>query len=487
MTLTIHQAITAHQEGKLNEAEYLYKKLLEADPKLSSIHYNLGLLLQSLNRLDEAEASYKKAIEFKSDYSEAYNNLAITLDKLERLDEAEASYKKAIEFKSDYNEAYNNLGITYNNLNRFKDAEKSYKKAIELKPDYADAYNNLGITLDKLGRLEDAEVSYKKAIKLKPDFADAYSNLGAIFQKLNKLDEAEASYKKTIELKPDYIIAYINLGSALKRLHRLDEAEVVYNKVLEFKCDDFNTYNNLGVALSELERFEEAEVSYKKAIELKPNFAQAHHNLRNTIKINKLLKIQKTIKPGKKNSATRLTSDPFISNRDVDVKLLSYLYKMNSIELYKLKDNLFGKQAARYGNGKCSENFHLFDNDSITIKTVEKDLINIMSEAVKSDVFVIDSFFNILNAGSGTIPHGHTDTFDEARGLDKHKYSLVYYLSVGDQKCSEPGILKLYDPDEEILPSEGMIVIIPADRLHSAVYDGKLDRVMIGVNFYSLL
>jgi len=31
-----------------------------------------------------------------------------------------------------------------------------------------------------------------------------------------------------------------------------------------------------------------------------------------------------------------------------------------------------------------------------------------------------------------------------------------------------------------------MITIIPAGRKHSAVYGGKKDRVIIGVNFYSL-
>ena len=45
---------------------------------------------------------------------------------------------------------------------------------------------------------------------------------------------------------------------------------------------------------------------------------------------------------------------------------------------------------------------------------------------------------------------------------------------------------KLNNPDEEILPSNGMVMIIPANRYHSAVYNGKIDRVMIGVNFYSL-
>jgi len=39
---------------------------------------------------------------------------------------------------------------------------------------------------------------------------------------------------------------------------------------------------------------------------------------------------------------------------------------------------------------------------------------------------------------------------------------------------------------EKILPSDGTMIIIPSGRSHSAVYDGKKDRIMIGVNFYSL-
>ena len=101
-------------------------------------------------------------------------------------------------------------------------------------------------------------------------------------------------------------------------------------------------------------------------------------------------------------------------------------------------------------------------------------------------LWFFDSFFNILRAGGGTKPHDHIIPFDKRTNLEDQKYSLVYYLSVGDQNCNEPGILKLYEPDKEILPSDGMIVIIPANRKHSAIYNGKKDRIMIGCNFYSL-
>ena len=109
-----------------------------------------------------------------------------------------------------------------------------------------------------------------------------------------------------------------------------------------------------------------------------------------------------------------------------------------------------------------------------------------MKKAVKSDIFIIDSFFNILKAGGGTTPHKHINQFDKTSGLVNQKYSLTYYLEIGDQSCDEPGILKLYEPNQEILPEKGTIVIIPASRSHSATYNGKLDRIMIGINFYSI-
>jgi hypothetical protein len=31
------------------------------------------------------------------------------------------------------------------------------------------------------------------------------------------------------------------------------------------------------------------------------------------------------------------------------------------------------------------------------------------------------------------------------------------------------------------------IIIIPASRKHSAIYGGKTDRIMIGINFYGLI
>ena len=195
----------------------------------------------------------------------------------------------------------------------------------------------------------------------------------------------------------------------------------------------------------------------------------------------KTAELLNAMKSRKKESGTGLISNPLILNRKVEPELTAKLLTMDSRELDKTTD-------ARYGNGRCSPDFELFADESPIIKTLSEDLIMIMKNAVKSDVFIRSSFFSILGAGGGSTPHDHLNKLDEDRELNfaNHKYSLVYYLDVGDQDCIEPGTLKLYNPPEDILPCEGMITIIPASRKHSAVYGGKKDRVIVGVNFYSL-
>ena len=207
MEITIQKAVTAHQEGRLEDAEKFYRAILQAQPNNLDANNNLGVLLQSLNRFGESEKCCKKTIELKPESAEPYYNLGIALEKLNRFDEAVVSYKKAIELKPDFEYAYLNLGNMQKKFNILNEAEKSYKKAIELKPDLAEAYNNLGNILLIINKDDEAIVSYKKAINLKPDYTEAYSNLGNILKKLKRFDEAISSYKKAIELKPNYIEA----------------------------------------------------------------------------------------------------------------------------------------------------------------------------------------------------------------------------------------------------------------------------------------
>ena len=413
--------------------------------------------------------------------------LGAILGQTSRISEAVNANQKSVELAPQDPETRYNLGIMLQKLGRLAEAEASYRQAIVLKSDYARAHNNLGITLQELGRLAEAEASYRQAIALKPDFAEPHYNLGITLQELGRLDEAEASSRQAIALKPDYALAHNNLGITLKELGRLAEAEASYRQAIVLKSDYAEAHSNLGVVLHMNGDIDSGLKSLEKANNIDPDLQNSHIILA-MLKARKALGITEFSADNISNlsHSSEQFPQPVILNRAIEAELISSLYKMKSIELTKFDNNSISDP--RFGNGKCSRDFKLFKDDSPTIKSVAEDLTIIMRKVVKSDIYISESFFNIFGAGGGSTPHKHLGKIDadEYLNFGKQKYSLVYYLSVGDQNCMDPGILKLYEPSEDILPYEGMIAIFPADRKHSSIYGGKKDRVMIGVNFYSL-
>ena len=569
----LQQGVAAHNAGNSQEAERLYRAILQVQPKHPDANHNLGLLAVSMDQSGVALPLFKSAIDvnpnieqFWLSYIEALiaerqfekakqalkkgKKKGVAKEKLKVLTQklvsvkagnnpiqapSQAEMQKLINHyqNGQYGDAeklamsmteqfpghqfgWKVMGALLEKTGRKSEALNANQKAVQLEPQDAEAHYNLGNTLMGLGRLEEAEASYKQTIALKPDFVLALSNLGMTLQALGRLEEAEASYRHAIALKSDYAEAHSNLGNTLQALGRLEEAEASYRQAIALKPDVAEAHNNLGIMLRDLGRLEEAEASLRQAIGFKPDFALAHSNLGRVLyqlgykdsalesienandidpeskEYKLILSVIKSRKSREESGVaisdmsdtdalTGLASSPLILNRVVEPELITNLYGMNSRELDKTTD-------ARYGSGKCSPDFNLFQDSRSIIQKLAEDLTRIMMEAVKSDVYIYDSFFNILNAGGGSTPHKHLHELDKDIGLNlgKQKYSLVYYLSVGDQNCSEPGMLKLYEPVEDILPGEGMITIIPASRMHSAVYGGKTDRVMIGVNFYSL-
>ena len=379
-------------------------------------------------------------------------------------------------------------GINFLNKVNFNKAENCFRIILKSQPQHFEAYYFLGIILNELNKLDEAEANYQNAIKFKPDFAEAYYNLAVTLVKSKKLEEGIKNYQNAIKFKPDFAIAHNNLGNVLNKLERLNEAEASYQNAIKFKPDFAEAYYNLGNVYRDIGKLNDSELNYKKAISLKQNYVEASTNIKIIFKLKKLLSnVEKVSEEKIKNpsnlkiinSVIQLAPNPFITNRLVENSLINYLDKISFRKLDETTD-------ARFGNGKCSLDFNLFEENNIIIKKISKDLTNIMCEAVGSKVHIIDSFFNILGAGGGSKPHNHLIPFDKMNAIGTQKYSLVYYLSIGDQDCEEPGILKLYDPDKEILPSEGMVIILPSSRRHSAIYNGTKNRIMIGVNFYSL-
>ena len=198
------QAVALTSQGKLADAEAIYKDLIAKGSANYAVFGNLAALCGMQGRFEELIDLLNKAIELNPDYPEAHNNLGIALQKRGDLNEAILSFNRALKLKKNFPEAYNNLGIAHQEQGELNKAITSFHKAIKLRPGYAEAHYNLGNTFKDKEDLDSAINCYTTAIKLKPNYADAHNNLGVVLQMNGNLEAAWVSYNNALAAKPEH-------------------------------------------------------------------------------------------------------------------------------------------------------------------------------------------------------------------------------------------------------------------------------------------
>ena len=204
-------ALQRHREGRLADAEALYRQILAAQPNHADALHHLGLVAHQLGRNEFALAWISQAIVLQPDKPAAHSNLGNALAALGRLDEAIAAFRRATELKRDYAEAHFNLGNALRGRDRLDEAVAAYRGAVEAKPDYAEAHNNLGATLARQGHLDEAVSALRRALELRPNYAEALSKLGDTLKDRGELDEAIAAFRHALRIRPDQPRMHSNL------------------------------------------------------------------------------------------------------------------------------------------------------------------------------------------------------------------------------------------------------------------------------------
>ena len=276
--LMLRSALLMHQQGCLEEAEVLYKEIVQSYPEHFDALRLLAIIAAQQKKFQQSLVLFDKALSLHPDHATSLNNQGVVFQELHRFDEALCCYDKALSVKADYAEASLNRGVVLRELRRFDEAVLSYDKALANNAHNPRIWFHRGNALQELKRFEEAVLSYERALAINPDYAGAHSNRGIALQELKRYEEAVLSYERALALNPFYTLAYANLGNSLQRLKRFGEAVLSYDKAIALKADYAEACSNRGVALQELQRYEEALVSYDNALLIKPDYAEASYN-----------------------------------------------------------------------------------------------------------------------------------------------------------------------------------------------------------------
>jgi predicted O-linked N-acetylglucosamine transferase (SPINDLY family) len=272
------QAIALHQQGKLEQAEGLYLKILELDPGLFGPRYYLGLMRLQQGRNSEACEYLDQAISIFPNDLGALMNYGMALRATGRLEEALMAFDRALNIQPNTAEGLYNRGVVLSDLQRFELAVESFDGALALQPEMIAAMMNRAVALAALQRLDEAIAGYDRVLAMQPGNVIALTQRGLTYRTMGRYQQALADYDRALALDPFYAEAQYNRGVALLDLQRGAEALTAFDAVLDAYQNNAEMLNNRGVALWNLKRPAEALESYERALALEPGFAEAWGN-----------------------------------------------------------------------------------------------------------------------------------------------------------------------------------------------------------------
>jgi protein O-GlcNAc transferase len=273
-----------HQAGRLNEAEALYRQILQADPEQPDALHLLGVLVAQSGDAHAGIDSIERAIANNPENAEYHNNLAEVLRSVGKLDGAITEYRIAVKLKPIDVTAHHNLGNTLLEHGDTHAAIAAYLDAVALEDGSGELHNNLGLALQAQGKLKEAVDHLRRAVTLEPGSSTISYNLANALRLTGNLSQAIDMYRKALTLEPNSPDVCNNLGATLAQRGAFTEAIGHYRQAVSLRPDFHDAQNNLGIALLELGKPQEALAAFQRAVILQPNFGEAYNNIANVLK-----------------------------------------------------------------------------------------------------------------------------------------------------------------------------------------------------------
>jgi predicted O-linked N-acetylglucosamine transferase (SPINDLY family) len=132
----LQQAVKWHQQGHLQQAEALYRQVLDLDvANFDALHLS-GVIAAQNRDYEQAVELLNRAISINPNSSEAFLNLGIAAQQIFEYSLAAQCYQHAVSLNSGYLDAYVHLGDMLQELHQYPQALAAYDQAMFIDPNH---------------------------------------------------------------------------------------------------------------------------------------------------------------------------------------------------------------------------------------------------------------------------------------------------------------------------------------------------------------
>jgi protein O-GlcNAc transferase len=274
-TALLNQAVAHHQAGRLDDAEGLYRQVVQQAPgQFDAIHL-LGVIALQRNDLAAAETLIRQALASKPKDGPALNNLGTALLRARRLDEAREQFERAVKAQPAFVDALSNLGNVLRQLGKAAEAVAPLKRAFAGNSKSAEVADLLGASLIETGDGRAAAAVFEAAVKARPRDARCWVHLAIASQLAGHAKRALEAADTALQLEPGSAQAMGSRAQALAGLGDIAGARIVFADVVRLAPKEASARHNFGVFLREQGELDAAIEQLRTAVQLDASLAQA--------------------------------------------------------------------------------------------------------------------------------------------------------------------------------------------------------------------
>ncbi|MBI1776505.1 MAG: hypothetical protein HYR63_14260 [Proteobacteria bacterium] len=245
----IAQGLAAHQSGRLDEAERLYRLALGAQPRSAEALHLLGLVMHQTGRTGSALGFLKGAVR-EASLPQHRLSLASVLVALGRHAEAAVELRRFLAESPADAEAALALAAVSRSAGVVASAVIWARRTLAVRSDYAEAAYNLGNWLQAIGQTQAALVAYRRALAARGDYGDALANLAPALLDFGRPSGAWQAARQAIALAPSHAAALNNHGQAVQAAGMTRPATVSFRRALAAEPQLVAAHSNYLFSLS---------------------------------------------------------------------------------------------------------------------------------------------------------------------------------------------------------------------------------------------
>lgn len=219
--------VQALKDGRLEEAEAAFQRVLREGGRAAFVHNNLGIVHQRREEHEKASAAFREAIRLDPAYVAPRILLGSSLLALDRPAAAVTALEAAVKLAPREPLARQQLARAYESAGRLPAAVEQYRKLRELAPSDAETAYQLGRAYLAL-----ADWSLTQLREVDPRSARLQQALGHNYRVQGKLEMAEQAFRRAAEADPKLPEVHLALAQLFAEQKRWADARVEIEREL---------------------------------------------------------------------------------------------------------------------------------------------------------------------------------------------------------------------------------------------------------------